>query len=222
MQLATIPQNLTMTSREIAELTGKRHDNVMRDTRNMLLELYGDEGVLKFEDTITDQQNGQEYAVYTLPKRETMILVSGYSVAMRAKIIDRWQELESQQANQNFAIQSAENLEMNRKLLKAVEKIFDLQQQMMLSIKKQETSSQQQKTTKNESKKITCPVERKIMKLLSWPSGCDLLTIQEMTKLHPWEVNMYMQKMTKDGLISVTPYKDERNGIERYMVKSLM
>lgn len=30
---------LTMTSREIAELTGKRHDNVMRDIRTMLDDL---------------------------------------------------------------------------------------------------------------------------------------------------------------------------------------
>ena len=208
-----------MSSREIAELTGKQHKHVLYDIRAVLKELEIDSAVFSAEYKDT---TGRMLPAFGLPKRETMILVSGYSITMRAKIIDRWQELESQQANQNFAIQSAANLEMNRKLLKAVEKIFDLQKQMMLSIKKQETSIQQQKTTKNESKKITCPVEKKIMKLLSWPSGCDLLTIQEMTKLHPWEVNMYMQKMTKDGLISVTPYKDERNGIERYMVKSLM
>jgi Rha family phage regulatory protein len=89
----------TMTTREIAELTGKRHDNVMRDARKMLVELHGEEGLLKFEDTLSDPQNGQEYPIFRLPKRETLILVSGYNLKMRAAIIDRWQELEARPAD---------------------------------------------------------------------------------------------------------------------------
>lgn len=88
-----------MTSRDIADLTGKRHDNVMRDIRSMLVDLHGVGGVLSFEDTYRNPQNGQSYTVYRLPKRETLILVSGYSVQMRARIIDRWQELEATPAN---------------------------------------------------------------------------------------------------------------------------
>lgn len=93
--LATLPNSLTMTSREIADLTGKRHDNVMTDIRKMLAELHGEGGVLNFQDTQTNPQNGQTYPVFQLPKRESLILVSGYNVQMRARIIDRWQELEA-------------------------------------------------------------------------------------------------------------------------------
>lgn len=85
----------TMTSVEIAELTGKQHAHVMRDIRAMLGELHGDRGVSSFGDTQTNPQNKQSYPIYRLPKRETLIMVSGYSTAMRAKIIDRWQELEA-------------------------------------------------------------------------------------------------------------------------------
>ena len=88
---------LTMSSREIAELTGKAHRNVMRDIRVMLQELFGDVGLLKFEHTEVNEQNGTAYPVFVLPKRETLILVSGYSIELRARIIDRWQELEAQQ-----------------------------------------------------------------------------------------------------------------------------
>lgn len=94
----TAEADLTMTSRDIAALTGKRHDNVMADIRKMLIELYGDGGVLSFQDTQTNEQNGQSYTIFNLPKRETLILVSGYSVTMRSRIIDRWQELEANQA----------------------------------------------------------------------------------------------------------------------------
>lgn len=90
---------LTMSSKDIAELTGKEHKNVCRDIRQMLGELHGEGGVLKFEHTQTNPQNGQTYPVFNLPKRETLILVSGYSVELRAKIIDRWQELEAKAAN---------------------------------------------------------------------------------------------------------------------------
>ncbi len=96
-ELGAIGATQTMSSREIAELTGKRHDHVMRDIRTMLAELHGEGGVPSFGDTLANDQNGQKYAIFRLPKRESLILVSGYSVAMRAKIIDRWQELEAQQ-----------------------------------------------------------------------------------------------------------------------------
>lgn len=85
----------TMSSREIADLTGKRHDHVMRDIRDMLTQLHGQGGVPKFGDTCRNDQNGQEYPIFNLPKRETLILVSGYNLEMRARIIDRWQELEA-------------------------------------------------------------------------------------------------------------------------------
>lgn len=86
---------LTMSSLEVSELTGKRHDNVMVDTEKLLNELG-----LNAPDFsgVYLAGNNQEYMCFNLPKRECLILISGYSVALRAKIIDRWQELESQQA----------------------------------------------------------------------------------------------------------------------------
>ncbi|HGO6122536.1 TPA: Rha family transcriptional regulator [Burkholderia cepacia] len=89
-------QPITMSSREIADLTDKEHRNVLRDVRALLDELKLD--ALSFEHTYKDASNRQQ-TEYRLPKRETLILVSGYSVQMRARIIDRWQELEATPAN---------------------------------------------------------------------------------------------------------------------------
>lgn len=85
----------TMSSREIADLCDKRHDNVMRDIRDMLIQLHGEGGLLKFEGSYTNAQNKQQLC-FNLPKRETLILVSGYKLEIRARIIDRWQQLEEQ------------------------------------------------------------------------------------------------------------------------------
>jgi len=94
MELATLTDLDGMDSREIAKLTGKEHRNVMRDIDKMLEDM-GEGGVLKFGHTLINPQNRQEYSIYRLPKRECLILASGYSVQLRAKIIDRWIELES-------------------------------------------------------------------------------------------------------------------------------
>lgn len=93
-QIVTI-QALTMSSREIAELTGKEHFHVMRDIREMLAALAEDES--KFGGIYLDAYS-REQACFNLPKDLTITLVAGYNVQMRHAIVKRWQELEAQQA----------------------------------------------------------------------------------------------------------------------------
>ncbi|WFC63661.1 hypothetical protein EWH21_18695 [Pseudomonas sp. REST10] len=90
---------LTMSSREIAELTGKEHKNVLADIRKMLGEL----GEAAADFSATAQVPGPNNSVRTvevfnLPKDLTITLVSGYNVQMRYAITKRWMELEAQQA----------------------------------------------------------------------------------------------------------------------------
>lgn len=92
---------LTMSSLEIAAYAGKRHLHVLRDIRQMLSELQIEE--TRFGSFYIGGQ-GKREPCFNLPKRETMILVTGYSIAKRAAIIDRWQELEAMIANASPAI----------------------------------------------------------------------------------------------------------------------
>ena len=86
----------TMSSREIAELTGSTHDNVLKTIRG-----YVSRGVVSSNDTpYVHPQNGQVYREFLLSQRDTLVVVSGYSVELRARIIDRWQELESKVVGQ--------------------------------------------------------------------------------------------------------------------------
>ncbi len=101
-ELEPLKIDVTMDSREIAEVIGKRHDHVVRDIEQQLGQLEG--GVLRFGDTYRNEQNGQEYKCYKLPAREVLILVSGYNVQLRAKIIDRLNQLEREKALGDFQI----------------------------------------------------------------------------------------------------------------------
>ncbi|MDH0023892.1 Rha family transcriptional regulator [Pseudomonas monteilii] len=82
-----------MSSREIASLTGKRHDNVKRDVLAMLKDLKVDP--LTFEDIYLDGRN-REQVQYLLDREHTDCLLTGYSPALRMKVIRRWRELEGQ------------------------------------------------------------------------------------------------------------------------------
>lgn len=88
-----IARKETMTSLEIAEVTGKRHDSVLRDIRNLLSQ--GVDAHNFVETSYTDKANRQQKC-FTLTKKGCLILASGYDALLQEKIINRWEELEIQ------------------------------------------------------------------------------------------------------------------------------
>lgn len=91
MTLATA----TMSSREIADLTDKRHDNVKRTIADL-----HDAGLIsnpQIEAGIPGA-NGVRESRYLLGKRDTVVVVARLSPEFTAKVVDRWQELEAQLA----------------------------------------------------------------------------------------------------------------------------
>lgn len=106
-----------MSSLEIAQLTGKRHDNVLRDIQKL-----ADELSLSFEEKSQGSLGGRPTKVLMLDKRNCLILIAGYSIIMRATIIDRWQVLEATHAivipqTYGEALKAAAEAEMAREAL---------------------------------------------------------------------------------------------------------
>jgi phage regulator Rha-like protein len=87
---------LAMSSKEIADLTGKRHADVMRDIRVMTERLEADASLRwHCESTTYDDGQGKPRSLYQLDRDTTMCLIAGYDPIPRMRIIKRWQELEA-------------------------------------------------------------------------------------------------------------------------------
>ena len=89
----------TMSSFEIAKLTGKQHKHVMRDIRELnkgyeKLYLPKIGQILKITDLGFGRQRNDPY--FELTKMQTFDLLTGYNTELRIKVNRRWAELEAQ------------------------------------------------------------------------------------------------------------------------------
>lgn len=109
MNLIQSGQQLTMSSLELVDFINSnrenqepflRHDNFMAKVPQVL----GEGGVLKFKDTYTHPQNGQQYPCYRFPKREACLMAMSYSYELQAKVFDRMTELEEAQKKPAVAL----------------------------------------------------------------------------------------------------------------------
>ena len=94
ISVVSTPIDQTMSSKEIADMTGKRHDHVLADIRNMFEQLQIDS--TEFSGEYKDS-TGRRLPCFNLNKDLSICLVSGYNVQLRMAIIKRWNELEAQQ-----------------------------------------------------------------------------------------------------------------------------
>lgn len=81
--MVTRIEAISMSSKEIADLTGKRHDNVVRDIRKMFTHL--EINPLTFEGTFRDGMNRLQ-TEYRLDKDLTLTLIAGYRADLRLTI----------------------------------------------------------------------------------------------------------------------------------------
>ena len=116
-----------MSSREIADLAGKEHKNVLRDIRNMEPAWEKVNG-LKFELIEYLDSRGRKKLEYQLDKREVLYVATKWSDETRAKLILRWDELENKQLQKSLpgtfaeALRAyADEVERNEKLKGEIE-----------------------------------------------------------------------------------------------------
>lgn len=93
---------LTMSSREIADVVEKRHDNVKRTIESLMVRCVIESP--QSEEIRTATNRG---VIYRVTKRDSYVIVAQLSPEFTARLVDRWQELEKQvaqpQVPQSFA-----------------------------------------------------------------------------------------------------------------------
>lgn len=96
------PKDQFMSSKEVADLTGKLHKNVIRDIREMLNSL---DGSILSHEKYQELKDARGYSSeFLLNKNLSLTLMTGYDINARHKINLRWQELESQVQESGFKI----------------------------------------------------------------------------------------------------------------------
>lgn len=122
-QLTTIQQ--TMSSREISEMTGKLHKNIMQSIRNME-DAWEKVNGRKFQLVEYTDAKGEKRPEYQLSKKECLYIATKFNDEARAILINRWEELETQSKFQipqsmsealMLAAKQAEQLENQQKQL---------------------------------------------------------------------------------------------------------
>lgn len=90
-----------MSSKEIADLTGKQHKHVIRDVKALISQLY-DVDVdgpnldhYDFEGIFVTLDERKYVSDMRLDKDHTLTLLTGYDAKARMKVVRRWQELEA-------------------------------------------------------------------------------------------------------------------------------
>ncbi|WP_277761470.1 phage antirepressor KilAC domain-containing protein [Pseudomonas sp. A34-9] len=82
----------TMSSIDISELVGSRHDSVKRT-----IERLQEKGVVSFTPSVETSHEGagaRPVEVYLVNKRDSFIIVAQLCPEFTARLVDRWQELE--------------------------------------------------------------------------------------------------------------------------------
>ena len=96
-QIININKVQTMTSLEIAELTGKQHKDVMKAIRNMepaWVKVQERKFALLSRTYQLPNGGTKEVPCYVLTKTECLYIATKFNDEARAKLVIRWEELE--------------------------------------------------------------------------------------------------------------------------------
>ena len=124
-KLMNIENRNTLTSLEIAEVAGKRHDNVLADIRDEISKLGTEKAVLIFQESHYKDANNQRRPMFILNYKGVLQLGARYNAKTRFKLIEKIEQLQKPMTVEDMIILQANEMKSVKHRIDIVENKVD-------------------------------------------------------------------------------------------------
>lgn len=125
-ELMNVESRNTLTSLEVAEITGKRHDNILSDIRDEISKLGVERGLLIFQETYyVNEQNRQKYPMFNLNYKGVLQLGARYNAETRFRLIEKIEQLQKPMTVEDMIILQANEMKSVKHRIDIVENKVD-------------------------------------------------------------------------------------------------
>ena len=125
-ELMNVEIRNTLTSLEVAEITGKRHDNILSDIRDEISKLGAERGLLIFQETYyVNEQNRQKYPMFNLNYKGVLQLGARYNAETRFRLIEKIEQLQKPMTVEDMIILQANEMKSVKHRIDIVENKVD-------------------------------------------------------------------------------------------------
>jgi len=124
-ELMNIENRNTLTSLEIAEVTGKEHKNILADIRDEISKLGTERAELIFQLSEYKDTTGRKLPMYLLNSKGILQLGARYSAETRFKLIEKIEELKKPMTVEDMIILQANEMKSVKHRIDVVENKVD-------------------------------------------------------------------------------------------------
>ena len=124
-ELMNVESRNTLTSLEVAEITGKRHDNVLSDIRDEISKLGVERAVLIFQEGYYKDANNQSRPMFLLNYKGVLQLGARYNAETRFKLIEKIEQLQKPMTVEDMIILQANEMKSVKHRIDIVENKVD-------------------------------------------------------------------------------------------------
>ena len=123
--LMNIENKNTLTSLDVSEITGKRHDNILADIRDEISKLGTERAALIFQESYYKDMNNQSRPMFMLNYKGVLQLGARYNAETRFKLIEKIEQLQKPMTVEDMIIMQANEMKNVKHRIDIVENKID-------------------------------------------------------------------------------------------------